>query len=322
MSIESTAPASPDAAQTTPAELQNGTGQIPSDGAGAQAGSDPSGDASNGTGETPEHRKASYRFSEMSKQNRELQLKLARMEGMLSALQGAQPAQAGPQNAEPQPAPAPMVPPQRPNPADFPEGQYDPNFHKALADYADEVAEFKARKVLDERSKAEAERAQKEAERRAFEQGQQRFNAVYDQAEKAGATGATQVLEIVGSDRQAADLLMNVTHPVETADWLAENQDWLRAIMQTRDPVQKGLIVGRIDQHIASFLASQRAQSSAQSATPAPTTQAAPGPQNPGPQPTTVAQPTVRAGTGGAPFNPATASFRDYEAWRRANPQA
>lgn len=321
MSIENAAPDT-GAAQPTSAELQNTIAQNGADGAGVDASSDAQpGDAQDTGDSTPEHRKASYRFSEMSKQIRDLQLQLAKREGLIEALRANTPqpgTQAAAQNA---PTPAPVAPePTPPNPADFAEGQYDPRFLEALAEYK---AEVKIKQVLDARAQQSAEAEQKEAERRAFEQGQQRFFAVLDAAEKAGATGATQVLEIVGRDRQTADLLLNTTHPLETADWLADNQEWLSAITRERDPVKKALLVGRVDQHIASHLRPKGAQSSAQSATPAQTTQAAPGPQSSGPAPTTVAQPTVRtAGTGGAPFNPASASFEQYEAWRRANPNA
>jgi hypothetical protein len=310
---QNTAPASPGAAATSSVELQNGAAQALPDGADA---GDPSqaqpGDAQAGEDRTPEHRKASYRFSEMSRQIRDLQLQLARREGALETLRAAPiGSQAAAQNA---PTPAAPAAPQAPNPSDFAEGQYDPRFLEALADYR---AELKVRAVLDQRAQHEAEERQKEANRSAFEQGQQRFQAVYDQAASAGATGATQVLEIVGSDRQTADLLLDVGHPVETAEWLAENQEWLSEITRERNPVRKAMLVGRIDQHISGWLASQRAQSGRST-----TSQAAPGSHPTGPAATTVAQPTVKSGAGGAPFNPASASMDAYEAWRKANPSA
>jgi len=310
---QNTAPASPGAAATSSAELQNGAAQALPDGADAGDLSEAqAGDAQAAEDRTPEHRKASYRFSEMSKQIRDLQLQLARREGMLETLRAAPiGSQAAAQNA---PTPAAPAAPQAPNPADFPEGQYDPRFLEALADYR---AELKVRAVLDQRSQHEAEAKQKEADRLAYQQGQARFDAVYDQAASAGATGATQVLEIIGNDRQTADLLLDVEHPVETAEWLAEHQEWLTAITRERNLAQKAKLVGRVDQHIASWLASQRAQSGRST----PQT-AAPGSQSSGPAATTVAQPTVKAGGGGAPFNPASASMDAYEAWRKANPGA
>lgn len=310
---QNTAPASPAAAPNSSVELQNGAALAPSDGADDAATSEAqSADAQSSEDRTPEHRKASYRFSEMSKQIRDLQLQLARREGMLETLRHTAPVglQAAAQNA---PTPAPAAP-QAPNPADFAEGQYDPRFLEALADHR---AELKVRKMLDQETQRAAEERQKEADRAAFEQGQSRFLSIYDHAVKAGATGATQVLEIVGSDRQTADLLLDVGHPVETAEWLADNQEWLSAIVREPSPVQKAMLVGRIDQHISGFLASQRAQSGRSTSQ-----QAAPGSPSSGPAASTVAQPTVKAGAGGAPFNPASSSFEQYEAWRRANPNA
>jgi hypothetical protein len=318
MSIENTGTAGAEPGQTAPAELQNANGQIASDGASVDASSgDQTADAPDQESATPEHRKASYRFSEMSRQIRDLQLELAKREGMLSALGRQQSAPGyGQQNAPAQPQAQSAPTPQPPNPADYPEGQYDQRFIEALADYR---AETKIRAVLDETAKRQAEAFQKEAAQRAFTQNQERFVGVYQAAQEAGATGAARVLEIVDqNDRHAADLLASTTHPVETAEWLADNQDWLRAIAQARDPVQKALLVGRVDQHIASHLASQRAQTSARATTPAQTTVATQS--NPAPGASSVAQPTVRSGTGGAPFNPASASFEAYEAWRKANP--
>jgi hypothetical protein len=263
--------------------------------------------------ETPEHRKASFRFSELSKQIRDLQLQNARYQGMLEqrSLGGFQMAPA--QNA-PQPVMPQAAQPTPPDPSQFLEGVYDPRYIEAVADFR---AELKARALLDEYRANQAQEAKREADQRQYEAGKTAFFNVMSAAEKAGATGATQVLELIGSDRQTADLLVQTRHPVETAEWLADNQEWLRAIAQTRDPVRKAMLVGQVDQHIASSLASWT-QSRANQAQ----NQAASGPQSSGLTPSAVAQPTVRSGSNGAPFNPASATFDAYEAWRKANPNA
>jgi len=320
MSIENTAPAATPSAEPTSAELQNAVGQNGSDGADV---GDPSaqnqGDASETEGsEKPEHRKASYRFGELTRQIRDLQLELAKRDGILEAFR-SQPAFGQAQNA-----PSPAFPeqtatpaPQPPNPADYPEGQYDPRFLEALADYR---ADLKVSKALDEMSKRQAEAKQKELDQATFQAKAQRYQSVYVEAQKAGAEGAVQVFEIADTrDRQAADLLMQTTHPVDTAEWLADNQDWLRAIMQTRDPVQQAILIGRVDQHVSYHLAQAKQGQASARTTPA---QSA-APNSSVPAASSVAQPTVRTGgTGGAPFNPASASFEAYEAWRRANPNA
>jgi len=318
MTIENTAPAYEPTTETTSAELQNTVGQNGSDGT---VDGEPSAqvpvDAPDQEGsEKPEHRKAAYRFSELSRQIRDLQLEVARRDGLLEAFRSQSPfGQA--QNA-PMP-PEPMAPqaPQPPNPADFPEGQYDPRFLEALADYR---AEKKISERLAEMTARETERRQKELDQQAHQAKAQRYQGVYDEARQAGATGAVQVFEIADQrDRQTADLLMQTSYPVDTAEWLADNQDWMQAIMRERDPVRKAVLIGRVDQHVSYHLAQAKGQASARVATPA---QAA-APTTSAPAASSVAQPTVRTGgVGGAPFNPATASQEQYEAWRRANPRA
>jgi hypothetical protein len=318
MSIENTAPAYEPTTETTSVELQNTVGQNGSDGADV---GDPSAqvpvDAPDQEGsEKPEHRKAAYRFSELSRQIRDLQLEIARRDGLLEAFR-SQPAFGQAQNAPMPPEPQAPQAPQPPNPADFPEGQYDPTYLRALARYE---AKLEIQNELAQMTARQAEQRQKELDQAAFQAKAQRYQSVYVEAERAGATGAVQVFEIADQrDRTTADLLMQTSYPVDTAEWLADNRDWMQAIMRERDPVRKAVLIGRVDQHVSHHLAQAKGQASARVATPA---QAA-APNTSVPAASSVAQPTVRTGgTGGAPFNPATASQDQYEAWRRANPRA
>ncbi len=286
-------------------ELQN-TGAAPgADGAApnadAQQPENPNAPGDDGQGAkppVPEHRKASYRFAEMSRQTRELEIQLAEERGRRMALEQ------GREAPKPQPSlPAPKDGP--PSPDDYDGGEYNPRYAVDLAKY-----EFRQEQVQAEARKAEAV---------TFEAGKQRFVETVSQIDTLAQEWADTEHAPVLYDgkRLLVDLARNgrtdivdaVTATGKTAGWvmfnIAADRNLLNDIVKA-DPVTRGLLIGELNAEIKRALSAPAAQ-------PAPSSQPAPSTHQPSPQPTPQAN-----GRGALPNpgNPPEGDMTAYRQWR------
>lgn len=293
-------------------ELPNGAAAAPADGVGAPAETQQTQEPQpEPQTETPEHRKASYRFSEMSKQLRKQAEENAYLRGQIDALGrgGAQPQQ----QTQPE-APQAVADPE-PSPEAYPGKEFDPKYVRDLALWSGRET---ARELARQQAEARETETRAEAQRREFEEGRARFLSAREEAEVledsnpqlAGVVAATlddiARSEPPGTPGRMIDLVTRVENKAWVAAAFATKPD-LRREIQALDPVSRALAIGRIDAQISANLRMSQA------AKPAPTAPTPP-PVAPSAQPALTAPPQVNGGgTASASFNAEKADFADFE---------
>lgn len=273
---------------------------------------------SEGEGETPDHRKAKYRFSEMSKALREAERKAEYYRGLADASRMGQNA---PPPAE-QPVSQAVADPE-PDAASYAGKDFDPQY---LRDVARWEGRQEARKLNEETRKASETETARQVAERAFEEGRTRFVAAREEAEAiedthpqyAGMVSATldniARAEPPGTPGRLVDVITKTENKAWVTAALATKQGLLQSIMAL-DPASRALAIGRIDAQISANLSAAPAPKPAAQPAPAPANGAAPSSQTPALQP-----PTQLNGKGSAAaiIDPNKASMDDYVRWRES----
>ncbi len=263
MELEQTAPANPEATPAT-SELPPEQAAHPADGGVVQ---NPEQQAPEGEGEpapakpqTPPHRQAAPRFSDMSRQIRERDMQLAEMRGKLSAFEqlGIQPS-GQPQTHQPAP-----ISDGRPDPERYDGGEYDPR-------YTEDLARFAAREEF-------ARLGQERQQQQVFQTGQQRFAEAFHEADTAAAEdpgfeNAPHVLETIGRhDPSTADVLVACENRLYVAEYLGQGNRMRQ--LAAMPPLERARMIGYLDATIGANLKAQPAPA----VTPAPQPAPAPSP--------------------------------------------
>jgi hypothetical protein len=292
--VETQAPAS--------SELSNGAAPV-ADGDAAPAepqqtpDGQPAGEPAKAEGETPEHRKASYRFSEMSKQLREAEKQAAYYRGLADAAQRGQNAPAPPIEATPVAQADP-----EPDPAKYAGKDFDPAY---LRDVARWEGRQEAKRLHEELKASQTRETEAQARERAFEEGRQRFMEAREVQARAIEEQHPQYAGVVTEALDDIARMEPPNTPGRLIDvvTLTENPGWVAAALATKPelrrqilalpPERRALAIGKIDAQIsANLAAAQSAQPQAPQA-PAPS---APVQASPAPTP-----PPVVNGRGAAP---------------------
>lgn len=301
--------------QDTPApattELPNGAAAAPADGVAASAEPQQTQEPKpSEQGETPEHRKASFRFSEMSKQLRKQAEENAYLRGQIDAL-----ARTG--GAQPQPEQQPQAQPVQdlePDPASYAGKEFDPKYAKDVAAWA---GRQEARKLAEAQAAARENETRAQAEQREFEEGRARFISARSDAEAleeshpqyAGAITQTlddiARMEIPGTPGRLIDVVTRTENKAWVAAALATKPDLLRQI-QALDPVSRAMAIGKIDAQISANLRASPAPAASPPAQTAPSGQPA----------TTEPPPQINGRGAGPQINPEKASMEEYVRWR------
>lgn len=254
--------------------------------------------------ETPEHRKASYRFSELSKQKHAAEVRAAKAEGIAEAMMRM--GQNAPTPA-PAAAPAAVVDPE-PNPEDFTGKNYDPEYLKA-------VARWEGRQAV---KQATSEATAQAAEAQAFEAGRTRFIDARTKAEQveasfpeyAGAVAQT-LDQIARAEGPGPNRLIDVVTQTENPEWIAAafaTKPGLYEKILRMHPVARSIEIGRIDAQISANLRAQ----------PAPVPQPAPPTPAVIPNPAATPPATLSGRGAAAPIgNPPVGDMVAYRAWRQ-----
>lgn len=294
MSIE--APQAPEAPNAT--ELQTGApAAAPADGVASPENLQQTQDNANGEGDKPEHRKAAYRFSEMSKQLRESERRAAFLEGQLEALRLQN--SGAPQPPAPQPE-AQVAQDLEPDPEAYPGKAYDPKY---LRDVAAWEGRREARALQEKAAKAAEEERQAQAQRAEFEKGRERFfearsdaEAIEEQFPQYSGV-ATRALDDIaraepaGTPGRLIDIITRAENRAWVGTYLATNPQVLREIAQM-DPVNRAYAIGKIDARISANLqGSPQPAPAAQPSAAAPAPAAAQPPAQPAPSNTPQVQP-------------------------------
>lgn len=255
-------------------------------------------------GRTPEHRTARYRFSELTRQIRALELKNALLErGMQSA------APAPTQNAPGQPAPTDP----KPDPRQYPLGDMDPDYNRALGMWQGREA---ARQEWAEAQ--EAQRAEADLKARAS-----RYHATLAEAQKHGLSESAELLQQFVAHQQfdLVDAITETPAAPLVAYYYAANPEQIREL-QSLDPIGRVRQLERVSIHMQNWAQAQGAKQPAATATAQAPTQAPLARTAHAPQPTAQPTPTLNRVGAGPNANPASMSPSEYWAWRQANPNA
>lgn len=227
------------------------------------------------------------RFSDLSRERNSALEEAAYWRGVAEAASRGQQPPAQPQGQ--QPAQANVLPNGEPNPDNYPAGEFDREYIRALA-------AFEAKQIL------ASERTQ-EAQRVEFETGKERYQNAISLAEADGfEDGARTLAQIARADRPTVDIITAADNPHWIGEHFARNPQDLQYAMHL-PPAQRAMFIGKLDARFSTYIAATPA--------PKPTPASQPAPANPIPVPA----PQV-IGRGATPnFNPETA---DYEAYKRA----
>jgi len=324
MSGENGAPAATPSPQQA-SELQPSATPAPADGGATPAASDVNPAPEQTPQPTPAaqpQNRSERRYSELASQRNQAREEAAYWRGIAEAKAGGQQPHAAP---TPSPVAAqPAGPPDHRDTAKYPLGEYD-------ARYAADLAKYELRQ--EQRAEAEATaaaNANREAAA-AMEAGRTRVNTAITEARTLAAgnggeffENAEHVLALAfvpvqrgGITRDVADAIVDCEHKNHVAELLGRRPEQIPEALRTMVPNLRELnglpqaqlvrTLARLDDRIGLILANQRARASAQ---PAPA--ATPAPQQ-SPAPSPVPAPTA-PNTGGAIFNPSTASPAEIDA--------
>lgn len=243
------------------------------------------------------------RFSDLSKRAREAELRAARAEGELEAMRRMG-------STRPEPSPQETKPQGPPNPDDFGQGKYDP-------DYAVAMAEYRMEQKLSAEREAASKRESEAAEQREISAGKARLSDAIEDAYAAAASNdgfanAPAFLDYAmrNVDRKTVDLITGAENKVHVAEWFGRDPNRIREI-SALPLVQQAGAIARLDAQISFNMKAAKA-ANGKSAQPAPA-------PKPAPQPSPAPIPTVN-GTGAAPsFDPNKGSMDDYVRWRNGS---
>lgn len=296
-----TAPAETPAAQPQATELQPQAQAPALDGVAEQTGAPETPeqqpqDVENEGERSAKRERFDKRFSELTRRAREAELRAAEERGRRIALEDA--LRLGVKTPGAETAQAPAQPAGPPNPDDFAQGRYDPDFAIAMA-------EFRFEQKLKAEKEAAATAEREAAEERSAQEGRARWEDVCGQAEQAGQgfENALSVLESRTVPRATMDLITTADNPLHVAEYFGRKPDQLRAVLALT-PLEQARHITRLDVAISGNL---RASQARPAATPAPVT---------APTPSPAAMPTAPAGGAAAPFDPNKGSMEDFVRWR------
>ena len=311
-------------------ELPNGAPAAPADGGVApeqQTQQEPTPEAEAAAAAAAEdarkRKERNERFGDLTKQRNKALEEAAYWRGVAEASRGQQAPQAPQQQSEPQVNADP-----EPDPNAFPGKEFDPGYAKAVAAWA---GRQEARRLAEEDRKARTEAEAKTAEERAFNEGRERFFEARDQAdalEDANPQYVGLVTATLDNIARAEPLgtpgrLVDIVTQVENKAWVVAalgSKPGLLQQIQTLNPTQRAIAIGKIDAQISANLRSPNApapkpQAAAPASAPANGASVAP-PSNPA----GITPPPALNGKGSAvpQIDPNKASMEDYVRWRES----
>jgi len=305
-------------------ELPNGAAAAPVDGAVVaaepQQAQEPAQAADDDdTGETPKHRKASYRFSELSRQLRSKAEEAAYWRGIAEARANGQ----APPQAQPQPHQPVADADPEPSPASYAGKEFDPAYLREVAAWA---GRQEARKLQEQSQKDREAATARSAEERAHQEGLNRFMGARDEAAELEETNP----QLTGVVVDTLDRIARAEPPGTPGRLIdvvtkADNKGWVAAALATKpgllqqiqalDPIARALAIGKIDAQISANLASSaRAQ-------PAASPPVQPAPVAPSNSPALAQPPQLNGGGASVSYDPNKGSMDDYYRWRQQQEQ-
>jgi hypothetical protein len=242
---------------------------------------------------TANRERGQRRYSDLSREKNEALQEAAYWRGVAEAkANGQQPAQ--PQQGQ-QPVQANTLPNGEPNPDNYPAGEFDRDYIRALA-------AFEAKQII-------ASERNEQAQRVEFESGKQRYQGAIAAAEAEGfEDGVRTLAQIARADRPTVDIITAAENPHWIGEHFARNPQDLQYAMSL-PPGPRAMFIGKLDARFSTYIA----------ATPAPKAAPASQPAPANPQPAVTATPMVGGRSVAPPFDPNKGSMDDYIRWRSAS---